>query len=77
MILEKDKWYFVEFMDHSLGSKALEAIRCQIVGKFISEDKYQYSFAYWENMHPDFQEENREYINIVKGTIIRKKKMPI
>ena len=77
MILEKDSWYFIEFLDHSLGSKALDAIKCQVIAKFISEDEHQFSFVYWENTHPDFQEDNREYINIVKGTIIRKKKMPI
>ena len=77
MSFQKDKWYFIEFYDHSKGSSPLDVITCQIIGKYHSSDKVQHAFIVWENTHKDHQEANREYVSVVKGTIIKKKKIDI
>lgn len=75
MTFLKNSWYFVEFLDHSMGSQPLDSIACQIIGKFHSEDDNQYAFIIWENTHKDYREENREFVTVIKGTITKKKKV--
>lgn len=76
MKLDLGKLYYVEFWDHALHT---EPLKCCICGWPTSETDISVTFTTWLVLTDDYgiEENNREYVSILKSCIVKKRKLPI
>lgn len=77
MNFQKDKIYYIKFYDHCTGSD--EEMICEVVGWAQENKKNSVSLAYWVVDTDDkiVKKENAGLVNIIKSTIIKKRKIQV
>ncbi len=76
MIFEKGSCYIITFLDHCLSDEHL-LMECQVCGWVLSQDDLRVTITYWNVLKESHKEGNDEPVNIIKSTILKKRKVPI
>jgi len=71
----KGNLYYIKFLDHTIGGG--EEATCEIAGWTISDRKSCVVLNLWNVLDVDVDEDERELVTIVKGTIIKSRKITI
>ena len=71
MKLKKEKLYYIRFLDHVMGED-IDAVHCEICGWVVRETNSSYVFTWWnvDSNDKELVEGNREYVTILKSTIL-------
>jgi hypothetical protein len=71
------KAYYIKFRDHCLTDKAKEKIVCEVMGWVHEDDGDVLTLSYWKTNSSlgdkVTEDDNGEYIQIIKSTIMKKK----
>ena len=76
MTFEKGEPYYIKFLDHVLSDEHI-LMECEIMGWVLSQDKDRVTVTYWNVLKESYKEGNDEPVNIIKSTILKKRKVPI
>ena len=75
MKLKQGKLYKITFLDHCLG-ETNGTITCTICGWYIKSTKYDHIFSWWRVENTEWEEDNREYVNLIQSTILQVEEIP-
>ena len=76
MTFEQDQLYYVKFLDHCLSDEHI-LIKCEVCGWVISQDDTRLTITYWNVEGDDYKAGNQEPVNIIKSTILSKRKINV
>lgn len=76
MKFEKGQPYYVKFLDHCLSSEHT-LMESEVVGWVVSQDDLRVTLTFWNVTRHDWKRDSEEPVNIVKSTILRKRKLII
>lgn len=68
---KEGEWYRLKFLDHVMGMD--KAVTCIIFAYVVKENKDCVAFSWWECTDPEYKDDNKELITLVKGTILEAK----
>lgn len=76
MKFEKGELYYIRFLDHCI-SPDHEVMECEVCGWVLSEDDVRVTATWWNVIDDECKEDNSEPVNIIKSTILKKRKISI
>ena len=76
MIFDKGELYYIKFHDHNLSPDHI-LIECEVCVWILSQDDTRVTGTYWNVVQDDHKEGNDEPINIIKSTILKKRKLKL
>jgi hypothetical protein len=67
--------YYIIFHDHCVGDD--DPVECEVFGRVIKQCDNFVTISWWNvlNSTKEVQDSNREIVNIVKSTILKKRKL--
>lgn len=68
--------YYIKFLDHCISDEHI-VVECEICGWVISQDKSRVTLTYWNVVDKKYKDGNDEPVNIIKSTILKKRKITI
>ena len=75
MTFENGELYVITFLDHVLSDEHV-LMECQVAGWVLSQDDKRLTVTYWNVLKESYKEGNDEPVNIIKSTILKKRKVP-
>lgn len=68
--------YYIQFLDHCL-SQEHTLVTCEVCLWVLSQDDVRVTGTYWNVVEEDYREGNQEPVNIIKSTILKKRKVSV